>query len=264
MGLRLYQVDAFTKRPFSGNPAAVCLLQAPLEDALMQNIAREMNLSETAFLVPGGEGYDLRWFTPASEVDLCGHATLATSHVLWETGNLAKDAAAVFSTRSGRLEARQNNGRIVMDFPSEAPEIVPIPQELRRAIPATVFEAGKNRLDYLVVLDSEQAVRGLEPDLTAIARLGVRGVIVTAASESGGYDFVSRYFAPQYGIPEDPVTGSAHCCLAPYWCERLGSDKLTGFQASARGGTVEVELARDRVLIGGDAVTVAVIDLQIE
>ena len=260
MSLPLYQVDAFADRPFNGNPAAVCLLPAEREAAWMQHVAREINLSETAFLVGrgGGDGYDLRWFTPTNEVDLCGHATLASAHVLWETGRLPAGELAVFHTRSGRLTASQGSGGwIEMDFPAEPEREAEAPPGLAEALGARPRYVGRNRMDYLVLLEREADVRGLRPDLTKLARVETRGVIATASAEEGrDYDFVSRFFAPRYGVDEDPVTGSAHCCLGPFWRGRLGTSALVGYQASARGGFVRVEVGGERVRLAGQAVTV--------
>jgi PhzF family phenazine biosynthesis protein len=255
MGLVIYQVDSFTSEPFSGNPAGVCILEAAASEGWMQAVAREMNLSETAFLVRGPQGFDLRWFTPAVEVDLCGHATLAAAHILFETGTLSQGETAVFHTRSGRLEAGRRGGEILMDFPATPPIPAEAPVDLAKALGAPVEFVGLSPFDYLAVLGSEGAVRGLSPDLAALRTLGVRGVIVTAKAQSE-YDFVSRFFAPGAGIDEDPVTGSAHCCLGPYWGERLGKSELVGYQASARGGSVGVLLRGDRVTLVGSAVTV--------
>ena len=250
------QVDAFTDRPFAGNPAAVCVLPGPRDEEWMRLVAREMNLAETAFLVRRPDGYDLRWFTPTCEVDLCGHATLASAHVLWDEGHLALDAQARFHTRSGLLTAARSDGLIWLDFPATPAVAVPAPLELERGLGVPLRFVGQTPFDYLVEVDSDTTVRGLEPDLRLLARLAVRGVIVTAASASAGHDFVSRFFAPAAGVPEDPVTGSAHCALAPFWGERLGRKELTGYQASARGGLVRLRLAGDRVHLGGQAVTV--------
>lgn len=257
MSVPLYWVDAFTDHPFSGNPAAVCLLDSPLPDVRMQDIAAEMNLSETAFLLPEAEGYRLRWFTPAAEVDLCGHATLAGAFVLWHTGHVAPTAPIAFHTRSGLLTARQDLGLIRLDFPACPATACPTPSELSSAVPEPLLWVGSNGSDLLVELSNEAAVRDLVPNLSLLAAVPVRGVIVTARSERSGVDFVSRFFAPRYGVPEDPVTGSAHCCLAPFWAERLGRPNLTGYQASRRGGTVKVRLQGDRVELGGKAVLVA-------
>lgn len=252
----LYQVDAFTDRPFHGNPAGVCVLPAPAGAAWMQRVAAEMNLSETAFLVPRGAGdFDLRWFTPAVEVDLCGHATLASAHVLWERGYLAAEREAIFHTKSGTLRAvREDDGGITMDFPAEPVAPVPEPPGLAAALGVRPRATARNRMDLLVELADADAVRSLTPDVSALSRLDARGIIVTAPGDA--HDFVSRFFAPRVGIAEDPVTGSAHCALGPYWAERLNRPDLVGFQASARGGVVRVRPEGDRVWIGGQAVTV--------
>jgi PhzF family phenazine biosynthesis protein len=251
------QVDAFTDQPFAGNPAAVYLLPAEREAAWMQLVAREMNLAETAFLIRHGDGFDLRWFTPTAEVDLCGHATLASAHALWEEGHLPPGSMAKFRTRSGLLTAEQRDGLIWLDFPATPATGAEAPAELTAAIGGQMVSVGRTPFDYLVVLESEAAVRELDPDLGRLGRLPVRGVIVTAPSATDGYDFVSRFFAPAVGVPEDPVTGSAHCALAPYWAGRLGRGDLRGCQASARGGMVRVQVRGERVLLGGQAVTVA-------
>jgi PhzF family phenazine biosynthesis protein len=221
----------------------------------MQDVAREMNLSETAFLVRNNGRYDLRWFTPAVEVDLCGHATLAAAHILWESGELAPAEDACFETRSGLLVAHQANGWIEMDFPADPPQQADPPAGLGEMLGCDLVWVGKGRFDLFVEADSEQAVRALKPDFRALAALPCRGVVVTAPC-AGAYDFVSRFFAPASGIDEDPVTGSAHCSLGPFWSQRLGRGKLTGFQASARGGEVRIEPRGDRVLLAGKAVTV--------
>jgi PhzF family phenazine biosynthesis protein len=253
---RFTQVDAFTDRAFAGNPAAVCLLPSARDDFWMQQVAREMNLAETAFLIRRADGFDLRWFTPAVEVDLCGHATLASAHVLWEERHLDAGQTARFHTRSGLLSASRGDGLIWLDFPATPAQPVSSSPDLERAIGASFKFLGRTAFDYLVELESEAEVRSLEPDMSRLARLGGRGVIVTARSENGSYDFVSRFFAPGAGIPEDPVTGSAHCGLGPYWAARLGKKELVGYQASARGGTVRVRLEGDRAHLGGHAVTV--------
>ena len=256
MDLAITQVDAFTDRPFAGNPAAVCLLPAPRPDRFLQDVAREMNLSETAFLVARDDGYDLRWFTPAVEVDLCGHATLASAHVLWEEGRVSRDAPARFHTRSGVLTAVRSGDLIEMDFPSEPAAASVESPDLEEALGVRPLFVGRNRFDLLVEVDAEATVRRLRPDFTWLSTLASRGVIVTAPSGSPGFDFVSRFFAPGAGIDEDPVTGSAHCCLGPFWGARLRKESLVGLQVSARGGTVGVRLAGDRVILGGKAVTV--------
>ena len=257
VSVTIVQVDAFTREPFGGNPAAVCVLPAPADPVWMQRVAREMNLAETAFLVRRDSGeYDLRWFTPSVEVDLCGHATLASAHVLWEGGHLAPGGPAVFHTRSGRLSAVRGDGWIEMDFPAEPAEPAPMPEGLAAALGVEPVHVGRNRFDYLVEVDSEATIRRLAPDIRGLGALPVRGIIVTARSETQGFDFVSRFFAPRAGVDEDPVTGSAHCCLGPYWRRRLGQDAFTAWQASARGGVVKVAVAGDRVLLSGQAVTV--------
>jgi PhzF family phenazine biosynthesis protein len=256
MPVALYQVDAFTDHPFRGNPAGVCLLEAPADPEWMQSVASEMNLAETAFLAPRGGALDLRWFTPTVEVDLCGHATLASAHVLWEEGRLAPGAEAVFHTRSGRLTARRSASDIEMDFPSDPPRPAESPAGLDDILGARALSVSRGKFDLLVELESERAVREVAPDLAGVRSIPVRGVIVTAASSSGESDFVSRFFAPQSGVDEDPVTGSAHCCLAPFWGARLAKERMTGYQASPRGGSVRVRLAGDRVILGGRAVTV--------
>jgi predicted PhzF superfamily epimerase YddE/YHI9 len=258
MSLPLYQVDAFTSRAFSGNPAAVCLLPEPREDAWMLAVAREMNLSETAFLHREGEdgAWRLRWFTPAVEVELCGHATLASAHVLWEVGDLPRDRPARFNTLSGLLTAELRGEWIELDFPARPAEEVASPPGLAEALGAEPLWVGRSRYDYLLELPSEAAVRSLDPDHRRLASLPVRGVIVTARGGQGPFDFVSRFFAPGAGVDEDPVTGSAHCTLGPYWAARLNKSELLAWQASARGGTVRVRLEGDRVKLGGQAVLV--------
>jgi PhzF family phenazine biosynthesis protein len=256
MALQIYQVDAFADEPFAGNPAAVCILPDARDDAWMQNVAREMNLSETAFLRGQEDGFRLRWFTPAVEVDLCGHATLASAHILWETGTLPPDEGARFHTRSGLLTAARQGDLIEMDFPATPDEPVDAPPDLIEALDVAPTYVGQNPFDYLVEVDSEEVVRRLSPDYRLLKALGVRGVMVTSRADSAGFDFVSRFFAPGAGIDEDPVTGSAHCCLGPYWGRRLGKDEFTAYQASARGGVVHVRLEGERVILGGRAVTV--------
>ncbi len=256
MGLTIYQVDAFTDRPFSGNPAAVCLLDELREDSWMQNVAREMNLSETAFLRKQEEGYNLRWFTPAVEVALCGHATLASAHILWEIGLLDSTDQAVFHTLSGPLMAHRKGKWIEMNFPATKEEEASVPTGLVEALGVKAKYIGKNKFDYLVEVESEDIVRTVKPDIGMLQNVHARGVIVTSLADSGEYDFVSRFFAPNAGVNEDPVTGSAHCCLSPFWSGRLGKDELVGYQASARGGVVKVRYAGDRVFLGGQAVTV--------
>lgn len=256
MSQTITQVDAFTSEPFSGNPAAVCVLLEERDAMWMQNVAREMNLAETAFLVPRPDGHGLRWFTPTVEMDLCGHATLASAHVLWETGKLAASETASFYTRSGLLTAVRRADWIELDFPATPDAPVEAPAGLAAALGVAPLYVGKGRFDYIVELDTEDAVRGLRPDFDGLAKIGARGVIVTSRSANGDFDFVSRFFAPASGIDEDPVTGSAHCCLAPFWSRRLKKDTFLARQVSARGGVLKVELRGDRVGLGGQAVTV--------
>ena len=259
MPIPLFQVDAFTDTPFAGNPAAVCLLDHARDADWMQRVAREMNLSETAFLQRRGDGFDLRWFTPTHEVDLCGHATLASAHVLWTEGWLESGETARFHTRSGELSARRRDRWIQMDFPADPPEDTALPDVLTEALDVAPLYGGRSARDYLVLVESEDAVRAVQPDMARLNECETRGVIVTAPAASGDYDFVSRFFAPQVGVPEDPVTGSAHCCLGPYWAQRLGKTALVGRQVSARGGTVKIQLDAPnapRVALSGQAVTV--------
>ncbi|MGE0126629.1 MAG: PhzF family phenazine biosynthesis protein [Blastocatellales bacterium] len=267
----IYIVDAFTDEAFKGNPAAVCPLDAPQPAEWMQKVAAEMNLSETAFLSPREEGFDLRWFTPAVEVPLCGHATLASAHTLWETGWLAVGAEARFHTLSGWLSARKTGAGIEMDFPALRLEEIAAPAGVAESLRVTSLRAWLVRdqcdleKNYLIELDSEAAVRALQPDFNLMRSQVSKGLIVTARAtanpdsagpDSAGVDFVSRYFATWAGIDEDPVTGSAHCALAPFWAARLGRAELLGYQASARGGYVRVKLQGDRVALGGQAVTI--------
>ena len=251
------QVDAFTDRVFGGNPAAVCLLAGTPSETWMQSLAREMNLSETAFVEPRPDGaFGLRWFTPAVEVDLCGHATLAAAHVLWEQGVSDPADEIRFHTRSGLLTASLRDGWIELDFPSDPPRPVPPPPDLLEALGVECRYLGRGRFDYLAELETEEAVRALSPDLHRMRAVDTRGVIVTASSAAPGYDFVSRFFAPATGVDEDPVTGSAHCCLGPYWLTRTGREEFTAYQASARGGVVRVHVAGARVRLRGQAITV--------
>ncbi len=254
--MRLYQVDAFTDQPFKGNPAAVCLLEGRRDEAWMQALAAEMNLSETAFVQPRDAAYQLRWFTPTTEVELCGHATLASAHVLWASGAVDRTEPIAFDTRSGTLRAVRRGDWIELDFPATPEQETPCNIDLERALGATPVYVGKSMFDFLVELPTEEVVRDLEPDFLLVERANARGIIVTAQCGSADHDFVSRFFAPQSGVAEDPVTGSAHCCLGPYWARRLGRDELVGYQASARGGTVRVRVQGDRVILAGQAVTV--------
>ena len=251
MKIRQYQVDAFTTRIFEGNPAAVCPLDAWLEDSLLQAIAAENNLSETAFFVKSERGFQLRWFTPVTEVKLCGHATLASAHVLYAI--LGHDANSIdFETHSGILTVKRQGDLLVMDFPSVPPRPCAAPASLLSGLgipPAETLAAD----DYLAVYDSEDAILAIRPDIARLAALDLRGVIATAPGRKA--DFVSRFFAPKFGIPEDPVTGSAHCSLTPYWSARLGKQVLNARQVSRRGGDIQCELKGERVALSGHAVT---------
>jgi PhzF family phenazine biosynthesis protein len=258
MAVPIYQVDAFTEKPFKGNPAGVCLLRAPADAAWMKNVAAEMNLAETAFPLPESNGFRLRWFTPQVEVRLCGHATLATAHILWEEGILPPGEEARFQTLSGLLTARREGDWIELNFPSrpvrpEAPEWTEAAAGALGIKPSFV---GMSAEDLLVEAADEEAVRSLEPDFAALRPLPVRGIIVTSRSADPEFDFISRFFAPAVGVPEDPVTGSSHCALTPFWAQRLGKVSMTAFQASSRGGILRVRLDGDRVRIAGRAVTV--------
>ncbi len=256
MGQPVVQVDAFSERPFAGNPAAVCILREPRDDVWMQQVAREMNLSETAFLLKQEDGYRLRWFTPAVEVDLCGHATLASAHVLWEEGHLPPQEQARFHTRSGLLTARRSGDWIELDFPAVPEAAATDAPDFSQALGVQPIYVGRNTFDYLVELASEELVQTLQPDFALLRKLPVRGIMVTSRAASPPYDFVSRFFAPGAGIDEDPVTGSAHCCLGPFWAGRLGKQEFVARQVSARGGIVRVRVAGERVILGGQAVTV--------
>lgn len=256
MGQPVIVVDAFTDRPFAGNPAAVCVLPGPAEEGWMRAVARELNLSETAFLHPEDDGFRLRWLTPAVEVDLCGHATLASAHVLWEQGILAPEQPARFHTRSGLLTAETAGGLITMDFPVKRCELAPAPPGLADGLGCRLSWVGRNVFDYLVEVESPEILRSLRPNFRRLSELPVRGIIVTCPSDDPAFDFLSRFFAPNSGIDEDPVTGSAHCALGPYWGTILDKESMIGHQVSTRGGVVRVELAGDRVRLGGQAVTV--------
>ncbi len=264
MPITLLQVDAFTAEPFKGNPAAVCLLDEPRDNAWMQAVAAEMNLSETAFLLCREDRFDLRWFTPTTEVPLCGHATLASAHALWETGKLRHDETARFHTLSGLLTAQRSGARIEMSLPAIPIEETIIAQDILEAIGVkprfvgrTVERKGKaQKVNYLFELDSEAAVRQASPDFMQLKKQTSAGIIITARAQATTCDFVSRYFVPAIGINEDPVTGAAHCSLVPYWSERLGKTEMTGYQASARGGFVYGRLHESRVFLAGEAVTV--------
>lgn len=273
--MKLFQIDAFTDRPFQGNPAAVCILDAPASSDWMQQVAAEMNLSETAFVClehDQTDRYRLQWFTPTTEVDLCGHATLATAHALWSESLVSETKAIVFDTRSGELQATLEDQWIRLNFPSSLSEpVTPIPAGLTKALGLSVEPTRiyVNSLGYLVEVSTEAIVRELQPDFIHLKTFAVPGIIVTSPSDRS-YDFISRFFAPNLGINEDPVTGSAHCCLAPYWYDRSQERETQGeiqaktkrqflaYQASARGGVVQMEYLKDsqRVILGGQAVTV--------
>ncbi len=255
MPLPIVQVDSFTSEPFRGNPAAVCILPGGRPESWMARVAMEMNLSETSFLVANGDGYDLRWFTPSVEVDLCGHATLAAAHVLWEENHLDHARPARFHTKSGLLTCAKQGDWIAMDFPAKIAAPADPPPQLAAALGAELRFTGRNQFDYLIEVADEATLRALKPQHHLLRELPVRGVIATARG-TGDFDFVSRFFAPGSGIDEDPVTGSAHTALAPFWSERLGRTEMTGYQASARGGVVKVRLEGDRVILLGQAVTV--------
>ena len=256
MGQTITVVDAFTDTPYSGNPAAVCVLESPTTDAWMLAVAREMRHSETAFCVPLRDGrFELRWFTPGGEVRLCGHATLATAHVLWEEGRLELRRPAHFATLSGELVASPAGRKIELDFPVRPPSEAEAPDELFRALGTEPTWVGRDPDDYLVLLENEEAVRACAPDMAALRQVDTRGVIVTARSAREDVDFVSRFFAPRFGIDEDPVTGSAHCALTPFWAARLGKTEMKASQLSARGGTLEVALTGERVKLRGSCVT---------
>ncbi len=254
--IRISCVDAFTGRPFLGNPAGVCILQGRKDAGWMQQVAREMNLPETAFLFPHGEGYRLRWFTPCIEVNLCGHGTLASAHALWEQGFCDPDLAIRFSTKSGILTAKKRGTQVWLNFPAEPESPAPVPDGLFEALGVRLLYVGKNRFDYLIEVESESVVREMRPDFGMLAKIPARGFIVTSRAEKSGFDFVSRFFAPSLGINEDPVTGSAHCCLAPFWQRHLDQSEFIAYQASERGGEVRVRVEGDRVKLGGQAVTI--------
>jgi PhzF family phenazine biosynthesis protein len=252
----LIQVDAFTSEPFGGNPAAVCLLPSAREEQWMQRVAAEMNLSETAFLVRRPDGFDLRWFTPVIEVALCGHATLASAHALWENGDVPRGEIARFHTKSGVLTAEQQGDWIELNFPATDAQPADAPTGMIAALSVTPRFVGKSKFDYLVEVASEDEVRNARPDFGALRSLPVRGIMITSRASTAGLDFVSRFFAPGSGVDEDPVTGSAHCCLTPYWSRKLGRSEFVARQLSARGGTLRLRVDGDRVRLQGQAVTV--------
>lgn len=254
MGITIFQVNALTD--ISGNPAEVCLLKEPADESWMQKIAKEINLSETAFLYPPADSFNRRWFTPTWEVDLCGHATLASAHVLWELEYLEATKPAIFYTKSGLLTAEKQGDWIELNFPATPQQITTPPEKLEEALGVTFKYVGKSQFDYLVEVDSEETVRQMQPNFTLLKKIPARGIIVTSLAQSSEYDFVSRFFAPAVGIDEAPVTGSAHCCLVPFWSARLNKNEFVAYQASARGGIVRARLAGERVYLSGKAVTV--------
>lgn len=255
MKTKIFIVDAFTNKPFRGNPAAVCFLENPKSETWMQNVAAEMNLSETAFLVKKKDGFGLRWFTPTVEVDLCGHATLASAHVLWEEKIVSQNKKIKFYTKSGLLTASFKNNWVTLDFPSTPEKPVKAPSNLLKALGLKkVSYIGKSIFDYLVEVDSEKTVRHLKPDLKMLATIPARGVMVTSRSKT--YDFISRFFGPRSGIDEDPVTGSAHCTLGPFWKKKLNKTHFNAHQASSRGGIIQIRLVRNRTYLTGQAMTV--------
>ena len=257
----LHIVDAFTDRPFAGNPAAVCVLEKPADEAWMKLVAREMNLSETTFVVPIEGGFSLRWLTPTVEVKLCGHATLASAFVLWETGRLKPDEPARFHTLSGWLTCSREGAWVVMDFPALTSEPCVAPLGLAEALGSELVSCALNEMDYLVEVADERTLRALKPNFTGLAKLPVRGVIVTSRSAAPQFDFVSRFFAPAAGVNEDPVTGSAHCALGPYWQAKQAKSDFTAYQASERGGVVRLTVQGDRMRLQGQAVMMSRVEL---
>lgn len=251
----IYQVDAFTDQPFSGNPAAVCLMKEKRNAEWMQQVAAEMNLSETAFLLPENDGYRLRWFTPTSEVDLCGHATLASAHILFESGRCEQNEV-VFYTKSETLTAFYTGEGICLNFPGKPQQPSSLPSGVKEALGVEPLYIGRNEFDFMIEVESAQQVENLVPDFSTLRKIKARGFIVTSRSDSKPYDFVSRFFATGVGVDEDPVTGSAHCCLAPFWAEKLGKTNLLAYQASKRGGEMELQVMDERVHLTGKAVTI--------
>lgn len=255
--MRFFHVDAFTSVPFSGNPAVVCLLSEQRQDEWMQQVAREMGVSETAFVLRQGTQFSLRWFTPVTEVDLCGHATLASAHVLWESGELDAAERAQFLTRSGILTAERNKDLIELNFPALPQDPASAPRELLAILGVEPTYVGRFGERLLIQVADERTVRDLAPDTAAMKRIPGRGVVVTSRADGQEYDFVSRYFAPWVGLDEDPVTGSVHCCLGPFWARLLGKERLIAYQASRRGGVIHIRLLGERVCLGGNAVSVS-------
>ena len=261
MTISFFQVDAFTSKPFHGNPAAVCLIDCERSDEWMQNVASEMNLAETAFVRKLDKGFELRWFTPVYEVDLCGHATLASAHALWEMQIVPIAQPIDFHSRSGVLTASRTNDLIELDFPTTAALPCPAPAMLLESLGVEAKFVGRSKFDLLVEVDSAETLRSINPDFRTLKEVKTRGVIVTSCSDDNRFEFQSRFFAPSAGVDEDPVTGSAHCVLSAYWQKKLGKDRFVAFQASSRGGIVHVRIANDRTILGGNAVTVLKGDL---
>ena len=256
MSISLFQIDAFTSTPFAGNPAGVCLLASPADERWMAAVARETNLPATAFVHPSGNGFGIRWFTATTELKLCGHGTLASAHVLYETGRVQPHDPIRFESRDGALTATVCDGWVELDFPAIPQVRIDPPPGLLEALGVPALYVGKGRLDCIVEVESEAAVRAVKPDLARLRQVDTRGAIVTSRSETSERDFVSRFFAPSTGINEDFVTGSAHCCLTPFWAERLGKTSLIAHQLSERGGVLRTRVAGDRVRLAGQAVTV--------
>jgi len=256
LGFQIFKVDAFTDKPFSGNPAGVCILSEKRSAEWMQAVAREMNLGATAFFLPKNDGYDLRWFTPIIELGLCGHGTLASAHILYEREHLKRDREARFYTKSGLLTAKDNGDLIELDFPSQPPQAAPAPDGLVEALDVKPRFVGKDELYHFVEVDSETIVRNLKPNFGLLGTVSITGVTVTAKASTLGFDFVSRFFAPKLGIDEDPATGSSHCLLGPFWSDRLHKTELVAYQASSRGGVIHIRVESDRVSLGGKAVTI--------
>ena len=265
MPIKIYKVDAFTSIPYQGNPAAICVLDNPVEDQWMQAVASEMNLAETAYLLKEGDSFRLRWFTPTVEMDICGHATLASAHILWEQGYVLKGSAINFKTLSGEITVTQFGNEIVMDFPADPESTVPLTEDLtmilKESLGANPIYVGKSQRDFLVEVESAEILRSMTPNMSILAEVPMRGYIVTAKSDKPEFDFISRCFFPAVGIPEDHVTGSAHCCLARYWGGKLDKTEMLGFQASNRGGQVRVKIVGDRVMLIGSCVTVLIGEL---
>lgn len=254
--MKIFQVDSFTSEPFKGNPAAVCILKEEKDDNWMQNVAKEMNLSETAFIYKYRDGYNLKWFTPACEIDLCGHATLATAHILWEAKYEEKESEIKFYSNSGLLIAKSVSGMIRLDFPLLDITKEEVPVELIDALKIKPTFTGTSGPNFFIEVETEKEVYSLMPDFNSIAKLDKQGVIVTSKSNNNTYDIISRYFAPKEEINEDPVTGSAHCSLANYWMKKLNKNYIKAYQASERGGRIDVEINGDRVYLYGNAITI--------